>query len=368
VFPFFLGQRKEDVFNKAEKADLDRAFCSYMTVLAEQYTYLMLSKEAGKKQMGFMLFRLDRENLHKALQRVLDNEGDFYRLYNVFSLLYFQQPLYHEAIAFMEGVLNKLDRFSKKEKVFLSQYASVVGNLGSNYQQVKNFSEAKKNHKKALDLLHQAGERHETAAVYHQLGMVAEEERDFTEAKRYYREALKICQEFNDRFSQARTYHQLGWVAAEERYFAEAKRNYREALKIKQEFNDRYSQASIYHQLGIVAQEEQDFAEAKRNYREALKIKQEFNDRFTQAGTYGQMGIIAEEEKDYASSLGYYATALEIFHESSDQYNLEKTIRNLARLLQIKDWDAPAAIAQLEIKEETKKALQSLLEEVKKEE
>ena len=36
-------------------------------------------------------------------------------------------------------------------------------------------------------------------------------------------------------------------------------------------------------------------------------------------------------------------------------------------MLQIKEWDAPAAIEHLEIKEETKKVLQSLLEHVEKE-
>ena len=240
VFPFFLGQRKEEVFNDAEKAALDRAFCSYMTVLAEQYTGLMQAKEPGEKQMGFMLFKLDRENLYKALHSVLDNQGDFYRLYDVFSELYFQQPLYHEAIAFLEGVVKKLDRYSKKDKGFLEDYAYVVGNLGTNYQQVKNFSEAKKNHKKALDLLQQAGKRRETATAYHQLGRVAEEERDFAEAKRNYREALKIYQEFNDRYEQAGTYHQLGWVAKEEKDYASSLGYYAFALEIFHKYNDQY--------------------------------------------------------------------------------------------------------------------------------
>ncbi len=447
VFPFFLGQRKESAFNETEKAALEQAFCSYMTVLAKMYTDLMQSKEPGNRQMGFMLFKWDRENLYKALQRVLDDEGDFFPLYFIFAQFYHQQPLYHEAIAFLEGVVKKLDRFSKKEKEFLTQYASVVGNLGTNYLQIKNFSKAKKNHNKTLELLHQTGKHQQTAAAYHQLGYVAQEMRDFAEAKRNYREALKIYQEFNDRYSQANTYHQLGMVAWMEHDFAGAKRNYREALRIKQEFNDRYSQASTYHHLGIVTQEEQDFAEAKRNYWEALKIQQEFHDRYSQArtyhnlgavgqeerdfaeakrnysealkiyqefndrysqasiyhqlgmvawmerdfeeakrcfretlritqefhdrysqaSTYHQLGNVAQLEKDYAASLGYYATALEIFLEYHDQYNQEIVIKNLARLLQIKDWDAPAAIAQLEIKEETKKALMELLEQVKKE-
>ncbi len=487
VFPFFLGQRKEEVFNETEKAALDQAFCGYMTVLAGMYTALMEAKEPGQKQMGFMLFKLDRENLYKALQKVLDNQGDFSILYFIFAQVYFQQPLYDGAIALMEGVVKKLDRYSKKEKEFLAQYAMVVGNLGTSYDDVKNFSEAKKKYKKALELLQQAGKRQETAVSYHQLGWVAQEERDFAEAKRNYREALKIkqefndrfsqastyhhlgmvaeaerdfsearrnyrealkicqefndrfsqvnsyihlgivatkernfaeakrnyrealkiqqefndrfsqastyhnlgavaqderdfaeakrnyrealkiCQEFNDRFSQARTYHQLGIVAQEELDFSEAKRNYNEAFKIQQEFNDRHSQAGTYHQLGKVAEEERDFSEAKRNYREALKIFQEFNDRYSQASTYVQMGIMAEAEKDYASFLGYYAAAMEIFLEYNDRYKLEKTIGNLAVLMKIKEWDAPAAISQLEIKEETKKALLKILEEAKKE-
>jgi len=70
---------------------------------------------------------------------------------------------------------------------------------------------------------------------------------------------------------------------------------------------------------------------------------------------------------DYASSLDYYATALEIFNEYNDPHNLEKVKRYLALLVQIKDWNAPAVIEKLEIKEETKKVLLEILEQVKKE-
>jgi hypothetical protein len=83
--------------------------------------------------------------------------------------------------------------------------------------------------------------------------------------------------------------------------------------------------------------------------------------------TSAEKSLIKAFLEDYASSLGYYATALEIFHEYNDKYRLEITKENLAVLMKIKDWDASAAIAQLEINVETKKALQSLLEEVKKE-
>ncbi|NIM10731.1 MAG: tetratricopeptide repeat protein [Candidatus Aminicenantes bacterium] len=327
VFPFFLGQQVEQVIDEAGKATLEKAFCHYMSVLANEYFALMKSKEAGQKQMGFMLFELDRENLAKALHRVLDNEGDFYPLYDIFGFFYHNHPIFQEAIKFLEEVVEKLDRYTKKGGKFLARYGYVVGNLGTNYQKIKNFSQAIKNYKKSLELLQKSGKRHESASVYHQLGSVALGERNWEEAKRYYREALKIYQEFNERYLQASTFHQLGWVA----------------------------------------QEEQDFEEAKRNYREAFKIFQEFNERYRQGSTFHQLGMVAHAENDYSSSLGYYAAALEIFHEYKDEFNLKKVIGNLSRVLAQEGWDASAAIDCLEVGEETRKALRSLLEKVRRE-
>ena len=48
------------------------------------------------------------------------------------------------------------------------------------------------------------------AVTYHNLGMVAQELREWEEARRNYREALEILIEYGDRFSQATTYHCLG--------------------------------------------------------------------------------------------------------------------------------------------------------------
>jgi tetratricopeptide (TPR) repeat protein len=294
-----------------------------MTTLAQLYDALMESKESGQRQMGQYLFRQDRENLHKALNRVLAAQGDFYDLYMVFVYYYHQSTLYREAIAWMEEVAGKLDGYAeaKRDAEFLGKYASVLGNLGSQYLHIKDYWHAKEKHRQALELLEKAGRRQEMAAVYHQLGVVAQEERDFAEAKRCYREALKICQEFND----------------------------------------RYGQASTYHQLGRVAEEERDFAEAKRCYREALKLKQEFNDRYGQASTYGQLGLLAQSEKDFQEAFRCLSLALEIFFQYHDEYYIKSTIENLGILFTA--WEPPGgAIDGLECSDQVKKILKEILE------
>jgi tetratricopeptide (TPR) repeat protein len=297
VFPFFLWQqvmKEDEEKGRSGAGALEKAFCRYMTTLAQSYFRLMQSKESGQRQAGQDLFRQDRENLHKALNRVLAAQGDFYDLYNVCGYYYHESPNYSEAIAWMEEVAGKLDGYAEanREGEFLVNYAAVLGNLGSQYSNIKDYCHAKDKHRQALELYEKAGRRQEMAVGYHQLGRVAEEERDFAEAKRCYREALKIFQEFNDRYTQTRVYHQLGRVAHEERDFAEAKRCYREEMKICQEFNDRYGQASTYHQLGMVAQEERDFAEALRDYALALEIWLEYHDEYHAKIAIGNLGIL----------------------------------------------------------------------------
>ena len=73
---------------------------------------------------------------------------------------------------------------------------------------------------------------------------MAQAQRQWPEAERYYKDALQIYIDFNDRYTQASTFHQLGIVAQEQRQWPEAERYYQHALEIKIEFNDRYSQAS----------------------------------------------------------------------------------------------------------------------------
>jgi tetratricopeptide (TPR) repeat protein len=261
VFPFFLGQQVEQSLDETGKAVLEQAFCNYMTIIGKEYTAIIRSKKAEEKQLGLLLFKHDRENLYKALHRVLDNQGDFYTLYDVFCAFYHQQPLYNEAVGFMEGVVSKLDLFLKKEQSFLAHYAVVVGNLGNNYQQIKNFPKARNNYKKGLKFLQKAGKQKESSIAYHQLGYLAQEERDWKEAKRNYLEALKIKQEFNDRYSQARTYLGLGAVAIKENDYALSIEYFVTGLEIYNLYNDEYHKEMAIGNLSELMKE-WDAAEA----------------------------------------------------------------------------------------------------------
>ena len=337
VLPFFLWQQvmaAEAGQGQIKTNTLEKAFCSYMSMLAKSYAEFIQSKESEERQVGQYLFRYEWENLQRALNRVLVEQGNFYNLYSVFAAYYHESTAYQEAIAWMEEVKGKLEGYAdaKWDDIFLVNYAAVLANLGSHYLNIKDYSKAKEKLRKAGELVEKVGQMRANAPIYHQLGRVAEEERDFAEAKRCYGEALKICWEFNSRYDEARTYHQLGMVAHAERDFAEAKRCYGEALKICREFNDRYHEASVYHHLGMVAEAERDFAEARRCYGEALKIRQESNDRYGQAGNYQQLGGVSQAEKDFAEAQRCFREALKILQEFNDRYSQASTYSQLGNV------------------------------------
>ncbi|MBR8836798.1 MAG: tetratricopeptide repeat protein [Stigonema ocellatum SAG 48.90 = DSM 106950] len=79
-----------------------------------------------------------------------------------------------------------------------------------------------------------------TPGTYHQLGMVAQEMREFSEARRNYQLALEIYIEFGDRYWSAKTYHALGLLAEAQENYAEARANLHKALEIYVEYKDDY--------------------------------------------------------------------------------------------------------------------------------
>ena len=76
--------------------------------------------------------------------------------------------------------------------------------------------------------------------TYHQLGWVAQEMREFSEARRNYQQALQIWIEFGDRYSSAKTYYGLGFLAEAQENYAEARANLHKALEIYVEYKDDY--------------------------------------------------------------------------------------------------------------------------------
>src|SRR5674476_1239501 len=89
-----------------------------------------------------------------------------------------------------------------------------------------------------------------TASEYHQLGVIAQERKQFDEAEKYYRKALEICKRLKLEQNVAYEYHNLGINAQERKQFDEAEKYHRKALKIFERLKLEQYVVGEYDNLG----------------------------------------------------------------------------------------------------------------------
>ncbi len=340
VFPYFL-KTKLETLNDNTRAALQDGFKNHYRDRANYYEQLMDSKDPQELQLGQLFCRLEYENLYNALQMSLEKQENI----SIFFCLdkYFQLTSNMQSkLSMAEIVCQGLEKYPpvRKEGELGYQVAMAVYSLATGYLDMKQYQLAKQSYERVLKIIQaligteERDKQGWIANTYHNLGVVAQELRDFKEAQRNYRKALDIKIGFDDHYACAPTYHQLGRVAQELRDFEEAQRNYRKALDIKIEFDDHYACAPTYHQLGRVAQELRDFEEAQRNYRKALDIKTKFDAHYACAVTYHNLGVVAQELRDFEEARRNYRKALDIKIEFDDHYAYAPTYHQLGRVVQ----------------------------------
>jgi tetratricopeptide (TPR) repeat protein len=206
--------------------------------------------------------------------------------------------------------------------------------LGTVAQQRRDFDDAERWYRRALDISESLGDRPTLARIYHQLGTVAQERGDFDSAERWYRQSLQIEEELGNRPGMAITYHQLGMVAQERGDPMVAESWYGHALRLNESLGNRLSLSTSYHQLGTVAQQRRDFDDAERWYRRALQIEEELGNRPGMAITYHQLGIVAQQRGDFDSAERWYRQSLQIEEELGNRPGMAITYHQLGMVAQ----------------------------------
>ena len=342
VLPYFLRSRLNDPAQADVRRAIETAFRQLYNQWGGQMMGLLQSKEPQERQIGHVLVSLEYDNLVNAVNVALDAQVSIVNPYHTLSLYLDAMNEHQRGLELGEAVLAKIEQYSGEVLAgeLGAEFVGVIDDIANRQLKLKQLVTAEVSYKKALDLhlgltiFEEKQKALLSASLYHQLGIVAQEQRQFVQAERYYRQALQLKIEFNDRYSQASTYHQLGRVAQEQRQFVQAEQYYQQALQLKIEFNDRYSQAQTYHQLGMIAQEQHQFAQADQYYHQALQIYVEFNDRYSQAATYHQLGRVAQEQGQFVQAREYLLQALAIFVEYNDRYSQAFTYHQLGRFAQ----------------------------------
>jgi len=257
IFPYFLKTRLNTEQQGKFRQAVETAFREYYDDLGGSMYALMNSKEANQKQMGFVLAKLEYENLMTALNLALGAQVSIANVYVAISSYLDMSQAHELGLDLGKMVFASLEKYPQEELSgkLGSEFVGILDNIANRYLLLKQYSDAERSYRKALDIWvkNKSFEADEikkmSATIYHQLGRVAQEQRQWQQAEDYYKQALNIEIEFNDRYEQARTYGQLGVLARTQEQWEQAGEYLLKALEIYVEYNDQYIAGIVLRNL-----------------------------------------------------------------------------------------------------------------------
>ncbi len=170
----------------------------------------------------------------------------------------------------------------------LSQEVRYHFNLGLSYQEEKNFSRARREYERALELWPLYGEAHNNlGVVYKELGLYDEAIREFKKAS-----ALDP--------SYAKAYHNLGVIYQMKGDWKQAAKNYETALSL-----DR-NHIGAYNNLGLVYRSQNQPHEAREILEKALAV----NPSFPQ--THYNLALVLEEIGEMEQARSHYQKFIDL--------------------------------------------------------
>ncbi|AVH62796.1 CHAT domain-containing protein [Nostoc sp. 'Peltigera membranacea cyanobiont' N6] len=212
-------------------------------------------------------------------------------------------------------------------------------NLGYIAQEKRDFKNAKRHYKIALNLYKSVGDDYQAAYEYLHLGIISHKQDNLEKASHYYYLSLETYKRKNDLYMAAKVYHQLGRLNQDNGEVKQAIIYYEIARKIYENSKSLLELAPVYHQLGMALQEQCKLKEAKFYYLKSVKIFEDNQNFYCAAKTYHQLGRLAREQLGFTEAINYYQKAFENFDNKQNWYAAAITLIAWGETLEVqKNW------------------------------
>ncbi len=169
----------------------------------------------------------------------------------------------------------------------------------------------------ALALL--ADDDPEQATAHNTLGVLAAAARQWSEAERHHRQALQIRQQQGDNRRASWSLQNLGSVLREQGDYVAAGDCYRQALAALDALSDPFNAAIVAMNLGIVYAQQGDHAQALLYYERATAIFQKTVNHFYLAKVQVNCGLSYLALADWQQAETAFLTGANLFRELGDR-------------------------------------------------
>ena len=216
--------------------------------------------------------------------------------------------------------------------------------LGTVYEQGRNYSEALQSNRRALDIATRFfGEKHEsTADSYRALGVTQHNMNDYSAALQSHQRALAIRIKLfgEEHESTADSYREIGVTQYNMHDYSAALQSHQHALAIRIKLfgEEHESTADSYREVGVTQYNMHDYSAALQSHQRALAIRIKLfgEEHESTADSYRELGVTQHNMDDYNAALQSHQRALAIRiklfgeeHESTaDSYRLLGVTQN----------------------------------------
>ena len=168
---------------------------------------------------------------------------------------------------------------------------------------------------KALLIATEIDDRKGEGSCYVNLGTVFESLGQYDEAKEYIQKALAITTEIGDRKGEASSYGNLGNVFYLLGQYDKAKEYLQKALAIRTAIGDRKGEAGDYGSLGIICRIFGDYEASEVYLEKALSISRDIGDRRFEFEVLGECAILYLFQNKIKDSLACLHLCIEKYEE-----------------------------------------------------
>lgn len=222
----------------------------------------------------------------------------------------FNLPIWEMKASYQMGeLLILLGKYTEAQKVLL-QATEVPGEgkayvrerftifvaLGRIFQEKGELDIASKHYEKALQIVHQIGDKHLEGSIANSIGVIALNKGEYLKSQEFYERALKIDQDTGDRRGQSMLLHNLASTYQAQGQYEKANEYHLQALHINRSINSRKGECIVLLGLGITHEKQGKYQQAIHFQQQALQIAQDLKIEKIQAYClmnkgYAQLGL-----------------------------------------------------------------------------
>ena len=229
-----------------------------------------------------------------------------------------------------ENLMRSLEISLKHQ--FFERTATTLGSLGILFYDKAEYASALNVYLKTLELREALNDKQGIAYTLSNIGLIYDDQSQYEKALSYYQKSLALLSEIKDQSGLAATLNNIGLVYYNLNKPDTALNYFNQSLEIARLTSNKIIIRSCYNNIGDIYKSKEDFKTATYYYKLTQNINEELGDIKSKAITLNSIADLYKKQKDYTKALDGFMESLKLSEQIGDRFMVQENHKNLAYL------------------------------------